>query len=68
MDAQCLRNIYRGIKDELAFDVIRPGLVHPSSFTVWSNVFFRWLGDKCSKNNGEQEVLFSALIKREDFL
>ena len=45
LDIQSLRNTYRGLKDDLAFDVVRPGLMHASSFTVWSYVFFPWLED-----------------------
>ena len=41
LDIQSLRNTYRGLKDDLAFDVVRPGFMHASSFTVWSYVFFR---------------------------
>ena len=35
-DIQCLRNTYSGLEDDLAFDVMSPGLGHPSSFTVRS--------------------------------
>lgn len=68
LDIKCLRNTYRGLEDDLAFDVVRPGLVHPISVTALLYVFFLWLGNQFSKNDREQKVLFSALIKRRDFL
>ena len=36
LDIQCLRNTYRGLKDDLTFEVVNPGLGHPVSFTVSS--------------------------------
>ena len=50
-----LRNTYRGLKDDLTFNVVSPdpGTSVPLRvYTVWSNFFFRWLGDKCLNDNG----------------
>ena len=54
-DIQYLRNTYRGLKDDLTFNVVSPdpGTSVPLPvYTVWSNFFFRWLGDKCLNDNG----------------
>ena len=58
----------QSLKDDLAFDVMCPGLGHSSSCTAWSKFFFLRLGNQCLKNDGEQKVLYGALIKRGDFL
>ena len=34
-DMQRLRNTYCSLKDDLAFDVVRPGLGHPSLFAAY---------------------------------
>ena len=34
LDIQCFRNTYRALKNDLAFEVVRSGHMHPSLFTV----------------------------------
>ena len=67
VNIKCLRITYSGLKGDLAFDIVSRGLGHSNSFTVWPSFFFPWLGDKCSKIDGEQKDLYRGLIKR-DFL
>ena len=41
LDIQCLKNTYIGLKDDLAFDFVRPCLVHPSLFVICHMFSFR---------------------------